>query len=136
MKTYLCRFTYSKGNGYALVTANRVSGIENILRAQGMWEGVHVLDCKELDICIPLCGTQVITATGITTLGMSAYDLAVDAGFEGTTEEWLASLIGPKGDKGDPGEGIASGGKEGQILKKNSDADYDTRWEDLVIPDA
>lgn len=51
--------------------------------------------------------------------GKSAYEVAVDNGFEGTEQEWLASLIGPegkegpvgpigdtgeKGDKGDQGE--------------------------------
>ena len=34
--------------------------------------------------------------------GRSAYQLAVDAGFEGTLEEWLASLKGEPGEKGDP----------------------------------
>ena len=33
--------------------------------------------------------------------GKSAYEIAVDNGFDGTVEEWLESL---KGDKGDPGE--------------------------------
>lgn len=33
--------------------------------------------------------------------GKSAYQIAVQNGFEGTEQEWLASL---KGDKGDPGE--------------------------------
>lgn len=33
--------------------------------------------------------------------GKSAYQVAVDNGFEGSEPEWLASL---KGDKGDPGE--------------------------------
>lgn len=36
--------------------------------------------------------------------GDSAYQVAVDNGFEGTEEEWLASLKGDKGDKGDTGE--------------------------------
>ena len=42
--------------------------------------------------------------------GKSAYQVAVDNGFEGSEPEWLASLkgdkgdTGPKGDKGDPGE--------------------------------
>jgi hypothetical protein len=33
--------------------------------------------------------------------GYSAYEVAVNNGFEGTAEEWLASLKGPKGDPGD-----------------------------------
>lgn len=32
--------------------------------------------------------------------GKSAYEVAVEAGFEGTVEEWLASLVGPKGNTG------------------------------------
>ncbi|GLP64305.1 hypothetical protein TUSST3_09250 [Streptomyces sp. TUS-ST3] len=35
--------------------------------------------------------------------GLSAYEIAVADGFTGTEAEWLASLIGPKGDQGDPG---------------------------------
>ena len=35
--------------------------------------------------------------------GKSAYQLAVDAGFAGTEAQYLASLVGPKGDKGDTG---------------------------------
>lgn len=35
--------------------------------------------------------------------GPSAYEIAVKNGYEGTEEEWLESLVGPKGDKGDPG---------------------------------
>lgn len=34
------------------------------------------------------------------TLCMSAYGIAVKNGFEGTEEEWLASLKGEKGDTG------------------------------------
>lgn len=42
--------------------------------------------------------------------GRSAYEIAVDAGFIGTESEWLASLKGLKGDKGDPGSGDGTGG--------------------------
>lgn len=36
--------------------------------------------------------------------GRSAYDIAVDNGFDGTEAEWLDSLKGQPGDKGEPGE--------------------------------
>ena len=36
--------------------------------------------------------------------GKSAYDLAIDIGYEGTLEEWLVSLIGSKGEQGIQGE--------------------------------
>lgn len=35
--------------------------------------------------------------------GKSAYELAVDNGYEGTVEEWLQSLIGPQGSNGQDG---------------------------------
>ncbi len=43
--------------------------------------------------------------------GKSAYQIAVDGGFEGTETEWLASLRGDKGEKGDPGQKGAKGDK-------------------------
>ncbi|QYJ67065.1 collagen-like protein [Bacillus velezensis] len=49
--------------------------------------------------------------------GKSAYDIAVDNGFSGTVEEWLASLKGEKGNtgatgaKGDKGDTGATGAK-------------------------
>ena len=49
----------------------------------------------------------VITTTGKE--GLSAYEVAVNNGFIGTLDEWLLSLKGEKGDKGDPGSGSGSG---------------------------
>lgn len=50
--------------------------------------------------------------------GASAYEVAVANGFEGTEEEWLASLVGPEGPAGPQGEKGADGaagadGKDG-----------------------
>jgi hypothetical protein len=39
------------------------------------------------------------------------------------------SLIGPQGNPGTPGQGVLTGGLTGQVLKKSSNADYDTEWE-------
>lgn len=36
--------------------------------------------------------------------GKSAYEIAVDNGFDGTEQDWLDSLKGEKGDKGDKGD--------------------------------
>lgn len=44
------------------------------------------------------------TGIQIALYGKSAYDLAVDEGFVGDIDEWLAFLKGDKGDKGDPAE--------------------------------
>ena len=37
---------------------------------------------------------------------------------------------GAPGAKGDPGEGVPAGGTTGQVMKKKSNADYDTEWAD------
>lgn len=36
--------------------------------------------------------------------GKSAYELAVENGYEGTEAEWLLSLVGPQGEKGEKGD--------------------------------
>ena len=48
--------------------------------------------------------------------GLSAYEIAVKYGFEGTEEEWINSL------------GVPTGGTAGQVLAKQSDTDRDTYW--------
>ena len=50
--------------------------------------------------------------------GYSAYEVAVQNGFSGSESEWLASLVGAKGDTGEPGKDGERGldgprGKEG-----------------------
>ena len=49
--------------------------------------------------------------------GESAYQIAVDNGFVGTEEEWLASLVGPQGPQGIQGETGATGatGPQGPV---------------------
>ena len=42
---------------------------------------------------------------------------------------------GPKGDKGDTGEGVATGGTPGQVLKKTGSEDFDTGWADETVRD-
>ncbi|BFH10689.1 hypothetical protein WJ0W_005798 [Paenibacillus melissococcoides] len=43
--------------------------------------------------------------------GLSAYEIAVEQGFEGSIDEWLASLVGPAGEAGRPGEKGEPGAK-------------------------
>lgn len=43
--------------------------------------------------------------------GLSAYEIAVENGFEGTETEWLESLKGKKGDKGDNGKAATINGE-------------------------
>ena len=48
--------------------------------------------------------------------GKSAYELAVEQGYEGTEEQWLASLVGPQGEKGEKGEKGDIGGIDTQFI--------------------
>ena len=43
--------------------------------------------------------------------GKSAYEIAVDNGFNGTEKEWRASRVGPQGEKGEKGDTGAQGEK-------------------------
>lgn len=49
--------------------------------------------------------------------GLSAYQVAVNAGFSGSVNQWLASLVGAKGDKGIKGDDA--------VINIISQADYD-----------
>ncbi|WP_313429803.1 hypothetical protein [Siminovitchia terrae] len=55
--------------------------------------------------------------------GDSAYEIAVKNGFEGTEQEWLASLKGPKGDPGPKGAD-GKDGKDGFPTQQ--------QWDELV----
>lgn len=59
--------------------------------------------------------TSLIGPTGAT-------GAAGDAGADGAA--------GAQGPQGDPGEGVPTGGAAGQVLTKDSGADYDTSWQD------
>ena len=51
----------------------------------------------------------------------------------GGSEDQFSVFPGAQGPKGDPGEGVPTGGTTGQVLTKRTDEDYDTEW---VAPDA
>ena len=57
--------------------------------------------------------------------GESAYQIAVDHGFVGTEEEWLASLKGAKGDKGDTG---ADGKSAYEIAVEHGYSGTESEW--------
>ena len=47
----------------------------------------------------------------------------------------VVMLKGEKGERGEPGTGIPTGGKTGQAIIKASDNDYDYKWGSLVVND-
>lgn len=102
LRTYITTYLHKLGNGWAIINSPSPNYIEDILKNQGKFQDVRVLSTKELK-CFG--NTMSIVYEGnITTLGKTPYDIAVLNGFEGTEQEWLDSLIGPKGDVGPQGE--------------------------------
>lgn len=63
---------------------------------------------------------RAITEIGSGSNGASAYEIAVSAGFSGSEEDWLLSLVGPVGPQGQPGEASPSA----SVL--NLPTDYDS----------
>lgn len=53
------------------------------------------------------------------TRGYSAYEIAVQEGFKGTEDEWLASLKGEKGDTGPTGGVNSVNGMQGNVVLDN-----------------
>lgn len=71
--------------------------------------------------------------------GLSAFELARKAGFRGTLEQWLASLKGEPGEKGDPG--VGKDGEPGRDLAlvpalATFERDPDTRLTERVVVSA
>ena len=77
-----------------------------ILDREGYLYQINALGADHCDATY--CGTQVVA------YGKSAYDLAVKNGFEGSEEDWLVSLKGPRGDQGPRGISGANG-KDGIV---------------------
>ena len=84
--------------------------------------------------------------------GLSAYEIAVEHGFEGSEEEWLDSLVGPpgpegpQGPQGDPGESYVLTDADKTEIKSDVSAEIEAELnaalgeiialqEDLMIPD-
>jgi two-component system sensor histidine kinase KdpD len=53
--------------------------------------------------------------------------------YNSLTPEQKASITGIKGDPGQPGKGISSGGTTGQVLVKKSNTNYDTEWVEWIV---
>ncbi|NUQ95855.1 MAG: hypothetical protein HOY79_04600 [Streptomyces sp.] len=71
-------------------------------------------------------GTVVYLAGPAGADGESAYQVAVDNGFVGTEAQWLASLVGPKGDPGSGGGAVDSvNGLTGVVVLDAADVGAD-----------
>ena len=99
--------------------------IKNAILKKGT-EGLPIPKSRIELLLWELCVQLSQSGGGQGSAGKSAYELAQEAGFKGTQEEWLDSLIGPKGDigpqgpKGDKGPQGAAG-KNGTTPLKGVD---------------
>ena len=67
------------------------------------------------------------------TNGKSAYELAVENGYEGTEAEWLAALVGEKGDPGDKGETGATGKSAYELAVEKGYKGTEEEWLEALI---
>ena len=108
---YLAQYTHKYGNGYAIIGARNAEQVSSILRNQGRFRDAIIVACKKIELPAPPDGDMQLMIEGaVTTIGNSAYDIAVSLGYRGTKEEWLESMRGPKGDPGPTGSYIAGNG--------------------------
>lgn len=108
---YLAQYTHKYGNGYAIIGARNAEQVSSILKNQGRFKDAIIVACKKIELPTPPDGDMQLMIEGaVTTIGNSAYDIAVSLGYRGTKEEWLESMKGPKGDPGPTGSYIAGKG--------------------------
>lgn len=108
MKTYLIIY-FNKTNtfsGYAFVVSSSPMQANKILCLQGRYiaEGYKIISTQYMGDDCDCNARERIIYEGVSPDGLSAYQLAVRAGFKGTVEEWLQSLKGEKGEKGNDGD--------------------------------
>lgn len=107
LNEYLIRYNINKGItfGIAVVVAENINKANNLLKVQGNYNGSgydYIILETVLINNTDQYNTSAILEEIATTSGDSAYDIAKKYGFKGTESEWLTSLKGDKGDKGEP----------------------------------
>ena len=93
-------------------------------------DGDHVFDVMDGENGRNGFTPEIFTRAVTIAAGSNAY-----ADTTGTVEQPLITFEIPRGDKGDTGPGVSSGGAVGQVLKKKSGTDYDTEWGGLSSTD-
>ena len=82
-----------------------------------------------VDTGIKATGTDGSNGTN----GKSAYELAVENGYKGTEAEWLAALVGEKGDPGDKGETGATGKSAYELAVEKGYKGTEEEWLEALI---
>lgn len=104
MNTYLISyFNRAKTfGGYAIVVGSSAREANTILSNQGRYidEGYLIVSTRDIGFHAEKVTNNRILLEGVSPDGMSAYDLAVRAGFKGTLQQWLDSLKASGGGSG------------------------------------
>ncbi|WP_053913652.1 collagen-like protein [Streptomyces sp. TP-A0875] len=85
--------------GWSYAVAEQLDGVP----AGRSYQVLLPAETPAVDIA-DIAPTDPTTPTYVAVRGDSAYEVAVAAGFVGTVAQWLASLVGEQGPKGDQGE--------------------------------
>ena len=75
-------------------------------------------------------GANGVSITGVTKTGTSGLVDTYTITFSNGTSSTFTVTNGADGQNGQDGVGVPSGGTTGQMLSKNSDTNYDTKWVD------
>ncbi|MEU0675074.1 collagen-like protein [Streptomyces sp. NPDC006172] len=84
--------------GWSYSVAEQLAGVS----MNRVYQVLLPADDPEVDLA-DIAPTDPTTPTYVAVRGDSAYEVAVKAGFVGTVAQWLASLVGAQGVKGDTG---------------------------------
>ncbi|MEU2759399.1 hypothetical protein [Streptomyces sp. NPDC007094] len=91
-------------SGWSYQVAEQLTGVP----ANRIYQILLPAEAPEVDLA-DIAPTDPSTPTYVAVRGDSAYEVAVADGFEGTVEQWLASLVGPQGIQGAPGSRVYPG---------------------------
>lgn len=94
-------FTFEDANYFGSQNGTEISGFISDDTSAGTSLSLVLVD---YDLINAMTLSEYVNRSGGGASGKSAYDVAVDNGFQGSEEEWLASLKGEPGDQGDPGK--------------------------------
>lgn len=85
-------------SGWSYTVAEQLAGVA----MNRVYQVLLPAETPEVDLA-DIAPTNPSTPNYVAVPGDSAYEVAVAAGFAGTVAQWLASLVGPQGVKGDTG---------------------------------
>ena len=106
---HLEAMTYYSNGEYDRYENSRAMSEKTLDDFRKFMQRTHSPVCKSLITTDGGSRVTVIDGGSEPFFWLSAYALAVKHGFEGTAEQWLESLIGPQGEKGDKGDAFTYG---------------------------